>query len=144
MPSNKLFETKASLRDQLHAHSLSNLYVTTKIRGFYVSMYIKVPSGIVKVKVREPRDTSFHTHWLSSWDQAVWLPVNLVTVHFSRESVDNMVEMGGRVGTRIPGLFVANEEVDRPLQIVYTPENGVGWVVEIRAAGDGVQETGDT
>ncbi|KAI4912325.1 hypothetical protein J4E85_011058 [Alternaria conjuncta] len=48
-------------------------------------------------------------------------PIRLSHLPYEGHRPEHMVDMQGRVGVRLPGVFVAPEEVEAPIVITWTP-----------------------
>jgi hypothetical protein len=110
------------LRKELLINSY-DMYYAHEIRGLYVSTEVSAHKGHVMVMTKRLGGSGLQTIWDS--DDRPQVVSNRV------------VDMLRRPGTRVPGVLVANKEVEQPLQIRSEPDAGVGTAIDVDAfAGD--------
>ncbi|KAI4940336.1 hypothetical protein J4E86_010970 [Alternaria arbusti] len=114
--------------------STQELYMPTITRGLYITADPPALSTHIEVLHDLPDDEQ-ELVWSSNWR-------SIQPENYQREDAVT-VNMHGRFGTRLPGIFVAHEEVERPIRLWYFTEAGKA-VVKIDNLGmerDGIEES---
>jgi len=119
MPRPRIVDLKkriAELTAQLRL-ATKELYFPIHIRGVYVSPNRDTPNGIVSMTVE--RLALSENGELQPYTPPY--PIQLSIPAYGEHRPEDMVDMQGRVGVRLPGVFVAPEEVEAPIVITWTP-----------------------
>jgi len=142
----RAFELAAEGRNNAAPQELSEpkeLYLPTKIRGLYTSPNIKSLPHHIEIAEQQPGATKHRIEWSSSWDEATKSRYDRVTIPTLEDAADTSVNCHGKPGARIPGIFVASEEVEKPLLVVWTLEGGTKTGIQIEPAGTVIQQEGN-
>jgi len=111
------------------------LYLLTRIRGLYTSRPIKSLSVHIKIAIRLPGANSLRVDWSSSWDETRKACDDRVTIPTLKDAADTTGNIHGKPGARVPGIFIASEEVEKPLVVVWTLEGGTRTIIQIQPVG---------
>ncbi|KAI4653292.1 hypothetical protein J4E93_001054 [Alternaria ventricosa] len=110
--NNRIAELTAQLR-----LVTKELYFPIQVRGVYISPNRDTSEGIISMTVERLA--------LSKDGELQPVPplyaIRLSNPAFEGYKPEDMVNMHGRVGVRLPGVFVAPEEVETPIVITWTP-----------------------
>ncbi|KAI4653293.1 hypothetical protein J4E93_001055 [Alternaria ventricosa] len=143
----RAFELAAEGRNNATPQELSEpkeLYFPTKIRGLYTCPTIKSFPHHIEIAVQQPGATKHRIEWSSSWDETRKARHDRITLPTLKDAADTSVNCHGKPGARIPGIFVASEEVEKPLLVVWTLEGGTRTGIMIEPVGeDGHWERGE-
>jgi len=119
------------------------LYLPTKIRGLYISPTIRALPHHIEIAEQQPGATKLRIEWSSSWDETRKASYDRVTIPTLKDAADPSVNCHGKPGARIPGIFVASEEVEKPLLVVWTLEGGTKTGIQIEPVGTVSQQEGN-
>jgi len=121
---NRMLESITKERDNAitaRDNAKQDLYIPTRTRGLYITADppTPTPNTLTEVLHDLPND-ELELIWSSNWR----------STHPEKyqNSKKEAVNMHGRLGTRVPGIFVAHEEVERPMRIWYATEGGMAVV----------------
>jgi len=91
------------------------LYAPTALSGIYFSLNPLSFSGLTQIMIQVPgEEAHYDVLWCSSWPRQ-----NLFNVQY---------DMYGHDGTRIPGLYINNVEVQRGVVVWHTVGGKKTWV----------------
>ncbi|KAI4940338.1 hypothetical protein J4E86_010972 [Alternaria arbusti] len=116
------------------------LYLPTRVSGLYISPTIQVLPDCMEIATRPPGATEYHIQWSSKEKLAHDDTVTIPTV---KDVTHKTVNKHGRTGTRVPGIFVANEEVEQSLLAIWTTAEGKKTIILIIPVDQGDNEEGD-
>ena len=116
------------------------LYLPTRISGLYISPTIQALHDCIEIAKRPPGVTEYHIQWSSKEKLACDDTVNLPTV---KNMTVKTVNKHGRTGTRVPGIFVANEEVEQSLLAIWTTAEEKKTIILIIPVDQGDNQEGD-
>ena len=116
------------------------LYLPTEIRGLYMSPTINALPDRLRIGIRHPGATNHRLEWSSSWDEERKACDDRVTIPTLKDAADTSVNKHGRTGLRVPGIFVASEEVEKPLLVVWTLAGGTRSIIQIEPVGEEGQQ----
>ena len=111
------------------------LYLLTRIRGLYTSRPIKSLPVHIKTAIRLPGANNLRVEWSSSWDETRKACDDGVTIPTLKDAAAKTVNIHGKPGARVPGIFIASEEVEKPLVVVWTLEGGTRTIIQIQPVG---------
>ena len=109
---NRITELTAQLR-----LVTKELYFPIHIRGVYVSPTRDTLNGTISMTVE--RLALSENGELQPYTPPY--PIRLSNPAYEGHRPENMVDMQGRADVRLPGVFVAPEEVEAPIVITWTP-----------------------
>ena len=113
------------------------LYLPTKISGLYISPTIRALPDCIEIATRQPGATEYHIQWSSCWSKEKLALDDTVTLPTVKNMTFKTVDKNGRTGSRVPGIFVASEEVEESLAVRWTIAEGTETIIEIRPVGKG-------
>ena len=117
------------------------LYLPTRIRGLYTSRPIKSLPVHIKIAIRQPGANNLQVEWSSSWDETRKACDDGVTIPTVKDAADTTINIHGKPGARVPGIFIASEEVEKPLVVVWALEGGTRTIIQVQPVGkEGNQE----
>ena len=114
--------------------STQELYMPTITRGLYITADPPALSTHIEV-LHDLAEDEQELIWSSNWR----------SIHPEDNQREDAVtvNMHGRFGTRVPGIFVAHEEVERPIRLWYFTEAGkaVVKIDNLEIERDGIEES---
>ena len=119
MPRPRIVDLENRI-DELTAHLrvvTKELYFPIHIRGVYISPNRDTTNGIVSMTVE--RLALSENGELQPYTPPY--PIRLSNPAYQGHRPEDMVDMQGRAGVRLPGVFVVPEEVEAPIVITWTP-----------------------
>jgi len=119
------------------------LYLPTKISGLYISPTIRALPDCIEIATRPPGATEYHIQWSSCWSKEKLALDDTVTLPTVKKMTVKTVNKHGRTGTRVPGIFVANEEVEQSLLAIWTTAEGKKTIILIIPVDQGGNQEGD-
>ena len=117
------------------------LYLPTRISGLYISPTIRVLPDCIKIATRQPGARKYDIRWSSWWSEEKLARDDTVSIPTVKDVTDKTLNKHGRSGARVPGIFVAIEEVEELLLVVWTLDEGTETLIKIEPVGkEGKQE----
>jgi len=107
------------------------LYLSTKISGLYISPTIRALPDCIEIATRPPAVSEYHIQWSSCWSKDKLALDDTVTLPTVKNMTVKTVNKHARTGKRVPGIFVANEEVEQSLLAIWTTTEGKKTIILI-------------